>query len=130
VVVTRLTLEFTDDEWTRLQAEAKRQRHKLEACCKHAEEAMPVKWWPTPGGWWVQVDTEQGDRSMIKEIEELQVSVLEDFACTDPEVSRNRLFARLSDTLGLLHQLAVKVERLERRRQPAPYVPDSEEGGL
>lgn len=31
----RLTLEFTDDEWTRLQTEAKRRRHKLEAWARN-----------------------------------------------------------------------------------------------
>ena len=75
---------------------------------------------------------------MIKEIEELQESVREDFACEDPETRRvNRLYARLSDTLGIIHQLAVKVERLEKRGKPRlrmernrlRQVPEEEEGG-
>jgi hypothetical protein len=70
-----------------------------------------------------------GGEAMIKEIEQLQ----DDLPTALPSNSRtaiNHIYRVVQDTLGLLHQLAVKVTRLEEKRAPAPYVPDSEEGGL
>lgn len=71
---------------------------------------------------------------MIKEIEQLQEHMRENaneyVDCYVPDPRQILIVGAVSTTLGLLHQLAVKVDRLERGIEPAPYVLDSEEGGM
>ena len=72
---------------------------------------------------------------MIKEIEELQDQLRE--AAAHQCLTRHQTLLAHLATIGLLHQLAVKVERLEKRGKPRlmmernriRQVPEDEEGG-